>query len=1003
MKKCVKKSKNRIFRIAAAQAAALLCAFVCAPAAGRMPAVSAAGGTPRVYAADAESPAAEGTGSLAVLYDNSNGLPTSEANAIVQTPDGFIWIGGYSGLVRYDGKEFYRFDATTGLTSVVSLFVDSKGRLWIGTNDRGIALYEYGKFTFWGKEQGLLSDSVREITEDADGNIVLATTQGVACIDDQGALSLIVDERLSAQYIFEMAGDGQGLIYGLTLDGDVFVLDRLEVIFFCDSGELPYRKLVSVRPSEWETGAVYFGTEESELIRTNLMEDYREYETIPVSPQTNINYLGVQDGRLWLCADNGIGYLDENERYHEVPGLPMNNSVDGMMTDMEGNLWFVSSRQGVMKIVPNRFTNISGAAGLSEMVINSTCILDGNLYIGTDSGLYVLDQNHKELHSGLTELLAGVRIRCIKADSEGNLWLCTFSGQGLVCLRRDGSVISYNEGNGLNSNRARTMLELSNGDIAVATSGGVNIIRDGEIIAGYGSGDGISNTEILSLCEGEKGTIYAGSDGNGIYVLGQGRIRNLTDEDGLDSEVILMMKKDPLRDGYWVITGNSLAYMEDEKIRLISSFPYSNNFDLFFGEGDRIWIVSSNGLYVVNGNALVRDEVQEYSFYNADSGMYCSATANARSYLDDDGTLYIAGSGYVMGININDVRADRTQVRLAVPFVRMDDETVYFGEGDTLTIPGDCRRVTIYGYACTYALGDPVIRYRLEGFSEEVVTVNNSKLAPISYTNLAGKEYVFHMEALDSETGEVIDEIRVRLVKEKTLFEQWLFRLFLAFMGVAIVALAAVFIVHRRTAAFKNREKKNRKFMNEVIAAFAKAIDIKDKYTNGHSTRVAEYSRLIAQRMDFSGEEVERIYHIALLHDIGKIAVPDAILNKADKLTAEEYEIIKKHAQDGYDVLKEISSYPDIAVGAGYHHERINGQGYPHGCTGDQIPLIAKIVAVADTFDTMNSTRPYRKKMPMHEIVEELRRVAGTQLDADIVKIMIELIEEKKVTGDAAV
>ncbi|MDE6421357.1 MAG: histidine kinase, partial [Lachnospiraceae bacterium] len=552
----------------------------------------------------------EGGGYLAVLYDNSNGLPTSEANAIVQTPDGFIWIGGYSGLVRYDGEEFYRFDATTGLTSVVSLYVDTRGRLWIGTNDRGVALYEYGEFTFWSKAQGLLSDSVRRIAEDMDGNIILATTQGLAYIDRAGELHLIDDARINGQYVCNISSDAQGLIYGVTLDGDVFLLDGLSVSVFFQGEELPYGVPVSVTPSGDGSGIVYLGTEEDYIVRTDLNGDIHQYEKIMVSLCMNINHMGLWDNKLWICADNGIGYVDEQDRYREIGGLPMNNSVDGMITDKEGNLWFVSSRQGVMKIVRNRFTNISEQAGLDKMVINSTCLFQGRLYIGTDSGLVILDGEYQQVENELTALLEKIRIRCIKSDSCGNLWLCTFSEQGLVCLKADGSIVSYQEAGGLNSNRVRTMLELSNGDIAVATSGGVNILRGGEIVESYGSGDGISNTEILSLCEAQGGALYAGSDGNGIYVIAPDGIRNLTDRDGLSSEVILSMKKDPERSGYWIITGNSLAYMEDEQIRVITSFPYSNNFDVFFGEGDRIWVVSSNGLYSVSGKALADDSLR---------------------------------------------------------------------------------------------------------------------------------------------------------------------------------------------------------------------------------------------------------------------------------------------------------------------------------------------------------------------------------------------------------
>ncbi|MCM1102873.1 MAG: HD domain-containing protein [Clostridium sp.] len=938
----------------------------------------------------------EDGGYLAVLYDNSSGLPTSEANAIVQSPDGFIWIGGYSGLVRYDGDEFYRFDATTGLTSVVSLYVDAQGRLWIGTNDRGVALYEYGEFTFWGKEEGLLSDSIRRIAEDRDGNLILATTQGLAYIDDAGELHLIDDERINGQYVCDLSGDAQGMIYGVTLDGDVFLLDGLSVSLFFEGAELPYDVPISVTPVGDRTGVVYLGTEEDYIVRTDLTGDVRQYEKIMVSPRTNINHMGLWDNKLWICADNGIGYVDEQDCYREVGGLPLDNSVDGMITDREGNLWFVSSRQGVMKIVKNRFTNISEQADLGKMVINSTCLYREKLYVGTDSGLVILDGEYQRVEDELTALMEKIRIRCIKADSQGNLWLCTFSDRGLVCLRPDGSIVSYREENGLNSNRVRTMLELENGDIAVATSGGVNILRGGEIVQSYGSGDGISNTEILSLCEAPDGALYAGSDGNGIYVISPDGIRNLTDRDGLYSEVILMMKKDPERDGYWIVTGNSLAYMEEEQIKVITSFPYSNNFDVFFGEGDRIWVVSSNGLYSVSGKALADDNVQEYAFYNSDSGMHCSATANARSHITPDGTLYIAGSESVMRICINDTSTNNGDVKLAVPFVKMDEETVYFREGDTLTIPRDCTRVTIYGYALTYTLNDPLIRYQLKGFSDEEVTLSRSQFSPVSYTNLAGKEYTFVMSVIDSGSGEVVNEISVTLVKEKKLTEYLAFRLSLVLMLLLLAAFIVLYIMRRRVTAYKEREAQNRKFMNEVIAAFAKAIDIKDKYTNGHSSRVAEYSKLLAQKMGYSEEEVERIHHIALLHDIGKIAVPDEILNKPMPLTDEEYEVMKRHAQDGYDILQEIHSYPDMALGAGFHHESLDGTGYPNGCKRDEIPFIARIVAVADTFDAMNSTRPYRKKMPMEEIIEELKRVSGTRLEPDIVKLMLELIEEQK-------
>ncbi len=192
----------------------------------------------------------------------------------------------------------------------------------------------------------------------------------------------------------------------------------------------------------------------------------------------------------------------------------------------------------------------------------------------------------------------------------------------------------------------------------------------------------------------------------------------------------------------------------------------------------------------------------------------------------------------------------------------------------------------------------------------------------------------------------------------------------------------------------KKKRKEDGLFINQIIHAFAKSIDIKDKYTNGHSIRVAMYAKMIAKKAGFPEKAAEAVYNIGLLHDIGKITVPDEILNKNGRLDDEEFSVIKKHTSNGSEILKEIAIAPELAIGAQYHHERIDGGGYPQGKTGDEIPEIAQIIAVADTFDAMFSTRPYRKKMPLDKVVAELKRCAGTQLSAEYVSVLLQLIQE---------
>ena len=204
-------------------------------------------------------------------------------------------------------------------------------------------------------------------------------------------------------------------------------------------------------------------------------------------------------------------------------------------------------------------------------------------------------------------------------------------------------------------------------------------------------------------------------------------------------------------------------------------------------------------------------------------------------------------------------------------------------------------------------------------------------------------------------------------------------------LGAIIISLFVIVIVKARTKTLLKKQNENRLFINEMIEAFAKTIDMKDRYTKGHSTRVAEYTAMLARELGYDDETVEKYHNIALLHDIGKIGIKPEVLNKEGKLTDEEFTIIKSHSIQGYNVLKDISIMPELAIGAGAHHERPDGKGYPKGLKGDEIPRVAQIIAVADTFDAMYSDRPYRKRMNFEKAVSIIKEVSGTQLTADVV------------------
>lgn len=187
----------------------------------------------------------------------------------------------------------------------------------------------------------------------------------------------------------------------------------------------------------------------------------------------------------------------------------------------------------------------------------------------------------------------------------------------------------------------------------------------------------------------------------------------------------------------------------------------------------------------------------------------------------------------------------------------------------------------------------------------------------------------------------------------------------------------------------------------ETASALASAIDAKDEYTHGHSRRVARYSELIAKRAGLEDAVCKKVYYTALLHDVGKIGIPDSIINKPGKLTEEEYDTIKLHTTIGSQILSSINSSPYLSIGARYHHEWYDGSGYPEGLKGAEIPIISRIIAVADAYDTMTSKRSYRDPLPQWKVREEIINGSGTQFDPVFANEMLNIMDSDAIYIDS--
>ncbi len=221
----------------------------------------------------------------------------------------------------------------------------------------------------------------------------------------------------------------------------------------------------------------------------------------------------------------------------------------------------------------------------------------------------------------------------------------------------------------------------------------------------------------------------------------------------------------------------------------------------------------------------------------------------------------------------------------------------------------------------------------------------------------------------------------------------------LSLMIFAVIVVFCVGSAYKIDRAELNEDQSRERLQNmnmNIMRSLASAIDAKDRYTSGHSQRVAEYAVEIARRMGKSEEELQIIYYTGILHDVGKIRVPEDVINKPGRLTEEEFDQIRIHPVSGYHILRGIHEDAQVGYGAKYHHERYDGTGYPNGLMGEEIPEIARIIAVADAYDAMASDRSYRRALPQQIVRDEILKGKGTQFDPAIADVMLEIIDEDR-------
>ena len=938
---------------------------------------------------------------IKTVYNNTNGLPGGVANDIASTSDGILWIGTYAGLYRHNGKEFRLMNEYESIKTVRCLYVDDDGRLFVGTNDNGLSILINEEITdVLTEKNGLPSDSVRCITSASDGRYYIGTSAELAVVEINDGIRIVAKEP-DVSSALRLTADSEGHVAAVTSSGKLIILQNSKVTGTASAYD---EKFISAEFSD--DGKLFAATESNKIFVFSIKDEnnLQFLQTINCGSMNHINSLSFYENVLFLCSDSGVGYIDykKDNSFHLVDTDLFNNSIDNMIEDYQGNLWFSSSRLGLLRMCETAFAEIYLSAGFSEAVVNTVIKFNNKIYFGTDEGLSLIDVESGEPEENeLTKKMKGLRIRCLMQDSKNRMWVCTYT-KGLYCMNKAGKIEAFETDT---EQQFRVLLELSDGTIAAAGKKGITFLKNGEVTKRLTKANGFENQVVLTLSELSDGTLIAGTDGGGIAIIQQQSIvKLLRRQDGLTSNVILRTVNDyngnTPTSAFYAITSNGINYVDkDFSIHPLTNFPYSNNYDMIVRQDGNIFVLGSAGIFVVTRDELLSGKKVDYILLDLRRGLLGTLTANSWNYIDEENNLYLSCDTGASVLNLDAYDKNNRSYRMQLKSVIVNGKRYLVQKDIPFVIPENSDSIEIVPEIINYSINNPYISLYMEGIDEHPNIMTQNELASVIYSNIAAGKYTFHISLLDSKGLNVIEDNTYEIEKQYHIYDNWWFKVYAFFVMIMAIAWLTWYVTATiQNLRFEKQEKElshvreQIRMSNETILSIANAVEARDKQTGRHSLRVAVYSMLIAAELGFDADELENIRQIGLLHDIGKIGVPDSILSKPKKLTEEEYNIMKTHVDIGGEILKDFTHIKNVADGAKYHHERYDGKGYNTGLKGEEIPLTARIIGLADAFDAMTSNRVYRKAISMDHVIDELKKGKGTQFDPSLVDILLGLI-----------
>lgn len=731
---------------------------------------------------------------ISKVYTSENGIEGTAVKAIYPAKDGFIWIGGYTGLYRYDGTEFKKYLINNRSLTINEIAGDKNGNLWIGTNGNG--LYSYDGKTFeqykFLKEDG--DDIINRLWIDAEQNLFVATKNGL--------LSMSLTQKTQKMYRYpELSGMTLRDICELKT-GEKVVIEKTGKIFLVKGHHVKElnvsvdgQECIARTVTQGRDGAIYIGTLENKILKTD--KSGKVLSVINAGKLSSINDIyEFEKGRFWVCSDTGIGILSDNKV--TKMNYDIDDSVEEVCTDYQENYWFTSSRQGVLQVYKNNFWNLGKYWGITGAV-NTICKYGDKTYVGTDNGLYC-SQNDRLIKDSLVEECKGKRIRQIYEDKDKNLWISTYQ-DGIKLYRSDGRIETYDRKNsGITTDQIRCIWQNKDKSILIGTEEGLFVLKNHKIQR-YVNDEILNAKRILDIKD-QNGTIYVGTDGYGVWQLKDHKVEKVySKKQGMLSSVVMKVVPSKKMNGIWLITGEEICFIDkDQKIKTVREIPFANSLDLLLTDYDTALILAGDGMYEVKEKDMLKESPQ-YMHLSKRDGIPVDFTANAGNMIKDN-MLYMCGTTGLAAVKLNR-KWIRHPVKVYLNAVTADGKTLSVKDGK-VSLPANTSRVNIDVRPIDYSKQHLYTSYCLEGMEKKRTFITQNDKQKVGYTNLKGGNYTYDYQVLDISKTKCVARMKIKIHKDYSFMEEPKIRQLLIFIVAAVLVLGNLLILAAREKTVKS-------------------------------------------------------------------------------------------------------------------------------------------------------------------------------------------------------